>query len=131
LWRHLVDPRELGRWFADRVRVEEGPPTVFRFETETAEGALLREYAEVVERARPERLVLGFRELDVGWGSATVVSLVVVQSGEDCEVTVVQEGFQRLPLSLGLTAWEHSRSRWTAALARLVEVAGSHRPAAG
>lgn len=98
---------------------------VFWWECDLAQGGVRREYVEVVERIELERLVLGFRQLDAGWTTATKVTVELAQSELGCGVNVFQEGFQQLPLSIGLTAWEHSRTRWSRALERLAEIAGS------
>lgn len=128
LWPWLVEPERLARWFADRAEAEPGPPAGFLFETgETPESPRV-EIAEIVEQERPHRLVLALRQLDAGWTSATVVTLSLLASGDDCELDVLQEGFQHLPLSIGLTAWERSRSRWESSLGTLVELA-VRRPA--
>ena len=44
-----------------------------------------------------------------------------------CEVDVLQQGFQRLPLSSGLTVWESYRRRWRTALERLAAVVEATR----
>lgn len=128
VWPNWVETRRLERWLCDRASSEGDAPVVFRFETDGSDGRLRREYAEVVERAQPHRLVLGFRQLDSGWEAATMLTVELVAAGEACRLSVLQEGFQKLPLSIGLTAWEEARARWTRALARLAELATSHGP---
>lgn len=122
VWPFWVEADRQVCWLGDRARLEEGPPTVFWLESDLAQGGVRREYVEVVERVEPERLVLGFRQLDAGWTVATKVTVELAQSEAGCRVMVLQEGFQKLPLSLGLTAWEHSRARWGRALERLAEI---------
>ncbi len=123
LWPHLAEPVKLSQWLADRVRSEPGPPVVFRLETDQPNDSAREEYAEVVEWSPPRRMVLGFRELHADWRSATSLTLELHPVAQGCEVMVFQEGFQQLPLSLGLTVWERSRLRWTAALGRLAQLA--------
>ncbi|MFQ5526648.1 MAG: SRPBCC domain-containing protein [Thermoanaerobaculia bacterium] len=127
-WPFLEEADRLRLWLADRVEIEPGPPLVIRCETSGRGGAVTREYAEVLEQSEPRRLALGFRELDAGWTASTslIFELTAVDGG--CEVMVFQEGFQKLPLSLGLTVWERSRARWTEALAKLSRAAAAMSP---
>ena len=124
VWSHVTEAERLSSWLADRARIEAGPPVVWRLESDLSEGTIRHEYAEIVERIEPSRLVLGFRELNAGWDTATRLTIELAPSAAGCEVAVFQEGFQQLPLSLGLTVWEHSRSRWEQSLERLAGVAG-------
>lgn len=124
VWPFLVDADKLSLWLCGRAQVGEGAGAVFRLETDLDDGGLRSEFLEVVERLEGEQLVLGFRQLDVGWTAATKVTLALSEREEGCGVMVFQEGFQQLPLSAGLTAWEHSRARWSRALDRLSRVAG-------
>ncbi|MES1243123.1 MAG: hypothetical protein ABUT39_16040, partial [Acidobacteriota bacterium] len=55
--------------------------------------------------------------------AATRLTLRVHAAGSGSEVDILQDGFQRLPLSNCLTIWEAYRRRWRDALARLAEVA--------
>ena len=112
VWAFWVEAEKQSRWLCDRARIEEGPPTVFWLESDDSQGDVRREYAEVIERAEPQRLVLGFRQLDAGWNASTMVTVELTRSEAGCRVSVFQEGFQQLPLSIGLTVWEHSRARW-------------------
>lgn len=124
VWPFLLEPERLTAWLCDRAEAESEAPAALRLERDTA-GTVIREYVEVVESRPPNQLILGFRQLDAGWGAATKLTIELVDSQEGCHVAVFQEGFQKLPLSLGLTAWEDARRRWTRALERLREAAGS------
>jgi uncharacterized protein YndB with AHSA1/START domain len=125
-WAWLTEPAKLARWLADEAEVEPGP-----------KGALLlrgsgprvdppagpwRERGRTVEMVPPEVWILAFERLDAGWPAATRLTLRLHPAPGGCEIDVLQEGFQRLPLSWGLTVWEAYRSRWREALARLAEV---------
>ncbi len=122
VWAFWVEARKQSRWLCDRARIEDGPPTVFWLESDDPLGGTVREVAEVIERAEPQRLVLELRQLDAGWKAATIVTVELAPSEDGCEVMVFQEGFQQLPLSAGLTVWEHARTRWTRALERLEKI---------
>ena len=126
-WAWLTEPAKLALWLADEAEVEPGP-----------KGALLlrgsgprvdppsgpwRERGRTVEMVPPEVWVLAFERLDAGWPAATRLTLRLHPAPGGCEIDVLQEGFQRLPLSWGLTVWENYRTRWRTALARLAAVA--------
>jgi hypothetical protein len=128
-WRWLVEPGKLALWLAEEVELEAGP-----------EGALLlrgsaprvdppaapwRERGRTLEIAQPVVWVLAFERLDAGWPAPTRLILRLHSAAAGCEIDVLQEGFQRLPLSLGLTVWESYRHRWRTALARLAEMTAS------
>ncbi len=126
-WRWLVEPALLARWLADEAEVdlgERGGLRLTRRERAGRDGdALWRERGTTVEYAPPHRWVLAFERLDAGWSAATRLALAVhppadADSG-GAEVDVLQGGFQRLPLSLCLPAWESYRRRWREALERL------------
>jgi uncharacterized protein YndB with AHSA1/START domain len=126
-WTWLVEPAKLARWLADEAEVEGGPS-----------GSLLlrgseprvdpppgpwRERGRTVEIAPPELWVLAFERLDAGWSATTRLTLRLHALPDGSELDVLQHGFQRLSLSIGLTVWESYRNRWRTALARLAEEA--------
>ena len=128
-WRWLVEPAKLALWLADEAEMEGGP-----------EGSLLlrgngprvdpppgswRERGRTVELIPQEVWVLAFERLDAGWPASTRLTLRLRPVPGGCEIDVLQQGFQRLPLSTGLTVWESYRNRWRTALARLAELAVS------
>ena len=118
LWPNLVEPKLLGEWLADRAELEEGASDRFHLER-LWQGNLIREQAEVLSMDEPKRLVIGLREIDGAGNPGTIVTFELTPAEGGCEVMVFQEGFQQLPLSVCLTAWEHARTRWTEALKRL------------
>lgn len=124
-WRWLVEPDRLARWLAEQAAVVEGPEGVVQLSRGDT-----RERGRTLEFSPPKLWVLAFEQLDAGWTSATRLTLRVhaVSSGvaeaEGSEIDVLQDGFQRLPLSTCLTVWETYRHRWRDALARLAEVTG-------
>lgn len=114
-WRWLTEPDRLALWLAERVE-EEGEELLLS-------GPAGDEKARTLESAPPRLRILAFEKLGEGWTAATRLTLQVHPAGPGCEVDVLQDGFQRLPLSTCLTIWETYRRRWRDALARLAEVA--------
>lgn len=117
-WRWLSEPDRLALWLAGQAEVEEGELRL--------SGEDFRERGRTIEIVPPKLWVLAFERLDSGWPAATRLTLRVhAVSSSGSEVDVLQDGFQRLPLSTCLTIWETYRRRWRDALARLADVAVS------
>ena len=116
-WRWLTEPGKLALWLADEAEVAEGNLLL----QGTEAGKPYRERGRTVEMVPPRLWVLAFERLDAGWPFATRLSLQVHPLREGSEVDVLQEGFQRLPLSSGLTVWEAYRLRWRTALEKLAQ----------
>jgi hypothetical protein len=123
-WSWLVDGARLVRWFAREAVVEPGPQGSLLLagtgETGEPEGSW-RERGRTLVWTPPGLWVLAFERLDAGWTAPTRLTLAVHPLPGGAELDVLQHGFQRLPLSLGLTAWEAYRRRWRTALASLAE----------
>ncbi|HEY7215126.1 MAG TPA: SRPBCC domain-containing protein [Thermoanaerobaculia bacterium] len=124
-WAWLTEPAKLALWLAeeaemdgDLLRLRGGSPRV------DPPAGPWRERGRTVEMNPPEVWVLAFERLDAGWPAATRLTFRLHAAAGGCEIDVLQEGFQRLPLSAGLTIWESYRNRWRTALARLAETAG-------
>lgn len=117
-WRWLVEPERLARWLAERAEVVEGSEGELRLS-----GSRIRERGRTLEFVPPKLWVLAFEQLDAGWTSATRLTIRIHASPRGSEIDVLQDGFQRLPLSTCLTVWETYRRRWREALSRLAEVA--------
>lgn len=114
-WRWLTEPDRLALWLAERVEAEG--------EEVRLSGPAGDERAKILESAPPQLRILSFEKPGENWTAATRLTLRVHSAGSGSEVDVLQDGFQRLPLSIGLTVWEAYRRRWRDALARLAEVA--------
>lgn len=114
-WRWLSEPDRLALWLARSAEVAEGEIHL------TGEG--FRERGRTIEIVPPLLWVLAFERLDSGWTSATRLTLRVHTVPSGSEVDVLQDGFQRLPLSACLTIWETYRRRWRDALTRLAQLA--------
>jgi len=123
VWPWLVEPPLLARWLASEAELETTAGPLLLVGTDEA-GAPLRERARTLEIDPPRLWVASFERLDAGWPAATRLAIRLHPGPEGSEVDVLQDGFQRLPLSLCLTVWEAYRRRWRDALARLaVEIA--------
>jgi uncharacterized protein YndB with AHSA1/START domain len=114
-WRWLTEPDRMVLWLAERV---ESDGDAIRLS-----GPAGDERGRLLESSPPALRILAFEKLGEGWTAATRLTLRVHPAGSGSEVDVVQDGFQRLPLSNCLTVWEAYRRRWRDALARLAEVA--------
>jgi uncharacterized protein YndB with AHSA1/START domain len=123
-WRWLVEPDKLALWLAREAEVVEGlGGSLLLTGGLTGDGGE-RERGRTVEVAPPRLWVMAFERLDAGWPAATrlTVRLHRIPGGVSggSQIDVLQDGFQRLPLSAGLTIWETYRLRWKNALCRLL-----------
>jgi hypothetical protein len=94
------------------------------FETgglEDGDGRELLERAETEEISWGKRWVLGLRRREPDWPTATRLTLELSRGVSVCELSILQQGFQHLPLSDCLTIWELYRKRWRRAAERLTE----------
>lgn len=129
-WRWLVEPGKLALWLADEAEVDPQGSLLLSGSGPRVDppAAPWRERGRTMEIRPPQLWVLAFERLDAGWPAATRLTLRLHAAPGGCEIDVLQEGFQRLPLSWGLTVWESYRTRWRTALARLAEVAVGKDP---
>jgi uncharacterized protein YndB with AHSA1/START domain len=122
LWAWLTEVDRLARWLADEAELEE--EGILTLRTAGEGGEARTERGRTLDRQPPRLWVLAFERAGDGWPAATRLTLRVHARAGGAELDVLQEGFQNLPLSRGLTVWEDYRRRWRDALARLAEVAG-------
>lgn len=118
-WRWLVEPDKLALWLAREAEVVEGPGGSLLLTGDLAGDGGERERGRTVEIAPPRLWVMAFERLDAGWPAATRLTLRLHRIPGGSQIDVLQDGFQRLPLSAGLTIWEAYRVRWKNALQRL------------
>jgi uncharacterized protein YndB with AHSA1/START domain len=123
-WSWLTEPVRLTRWLAASARIDPGPPAILHLETVEEDGTRLRELGTTLDRDRPRLWSLAFQQPDAGWPVATRLTFELLPHGDGCELSVLQEGFEHLPLSDCLTIWEAYRRRWREALGRLAEEVG-------
>jgi len=121
-WRWLVEPEKLALWLAREAEVDPGPSGGLHL---LGGEPSWRERGKTVELAPPGLWVLSFERLDAGWSAATRLTLRLHAAPAGSQIDVLQDGFQRLPLSIGLTVWEAYRLRWKESLARLAAAAGA------
>lgn len=117
-WTWLTEPARQERWLC-RQATAEGESLVWRGVDER--GAARIEAARIVESDPPRLLGLLFERRGAGWTTETRLLWELAATAEGCELSVLQGGFQNLPLSIGLTVWEEYRRRWRTALERLAE----------
>lgn len=129
-WAWLAEPAKLSLWIAEGAEIQtKREPTFPHLHLSGAAprvdppAAPWRERGRTVEIDPPRLWVLSFERLNAGWPAATRLAFHLHPVPGGSELDVLQQGFQRLPLSVGLTVWESYRTRWRTALARLAEVA--------
>ncbi len=121
-WRWLTEPALLASW-AGRARLDGGLDGALELESEDRDGPV-RELGRTVELTAGRRWVLAFERLDDGWETATRLAFELTDLEEGSELSVLQQGFEHLPLSRCLTIWETYRRRWRKALALLAAAVG-------
>ena len=120
-WSWLTEPRLIGSWLADQAvgSIADG----LELRTLGEGGAIVETLRTVAPEDRQHRdrghriLELELRRSD--WRVATRLTFSLSPDPGGCELSVLHHGFQHLPLSSCLTAWEAYRERWAAALVRL------------
>jgi len=127
-WRWLVEADKVARWLAREAKVVEGPGGMLELTGTGDPGeddpGSWRERGRTIEVAAPKLWVMAFERLDAGWTAATRLTVRLHRVPGGCQIDVLQDGFQRLPLSTGITVWEAYRRRWKNALARLAAATG-------
>ena len=127
-WRWLVEADKLALWLAREAKVAEGPGGALELTGTGDPGAddsgSWRERGRTVEVVPPKLWIMAFERMDAGWNAATRLTVRLHRAPGGCQIDVLQDGFQRLPLSTGITVWEVYRRRWKNALARLAAAIG-------
>jgi uncharacterized protein YndB with AHSA1/START domain len=116
-WRWLTEPALLASW-AGQARLEGGLDGVLELVSDDREGPV-RERGRTLEIVAGRRWVLAFERLDDGWEASTRLTFELTTRRDGSELSVLQQGFEHLPLSRCLTIWESYRRRWRRALALL------------
>lgn len=126
-WAWITEVDKLERWLATRIELTGGTQGRVALHHRAADGTLWNEEGKTLEVDPPRRWVLAFRRVDESWPVATRLSFQLSERADGCELSLLQEGFEHLPLSDCLTIWERYRRFWRAALADLAK-ACSDRP---
>ena len=129
LWRWLSEPERMKRWLAAEIEARAGAEEGWVLRDLDEAGGPLVEEMRSLAREGGRRWIAVFERKDDGWESATRL-VVEIEGDGPCELSVLQQGFERLNLSRCLTVWEFYRRRWRAAFERLasaVEAAGADR----
>jgi hypothetical protein len=127
LWAWLTEADKLGRWLAASVEPRAGDEPGWLLRDVDEAGVALVEDVLTIAADEGKLWVALLERRDDGWESATRVTLRIEGDGP-CELSVLQQGFERLNLSRCLTIWELYRRRWRRSFARLRDAV--HPPAA-
>ena len=125
VWRALTDAKEFGTWFGVRLQ------------SDFAEGATIRgqithpNYEHVtmevvVERMEPEQY-FSYRwhpyavdpNTDYSDEPRTLVEFRLEESGDGTVLTIIESGFDRIPLARRAEAWRMNEGGWTAQVRNL------------
>ncbi len=117
VWQRLIEPAGLETWLCEQATMPTAAGGDFRWigcfgleEPRVEEGAIL-----ALDPLRG--WLASVRQPD--WPAVTRLQVDLEPMAGGCEVSVLQNGFEHLPLSISLTVWELYRRRWRSALERL------------
>lgn len=119
VWAWLTEPAKLSLWLARPEPQGASIGKVLELRSPDESGELVCERAETLEIEPPRRWVLAWRRTDEPWPTSTRLTFELDSRDDECELSILQEGFAHLPLSDCLTIWEFYRRRWQTALDRL------------
>jgi uncharacterized protein YndB with AHSA1/START domain len=118
VWRALADPAEFGRWFGARLAGDftPGGRVTGQFTTPGHEHFT---FEVMVEKVEPEGL-LAFRwhpyavnpDVDYASEPMTLVEFRLAEVADGTEVTVVESGFDRIPLARRAEAFRMNDQGW-------------------
>lgn len=122
VWRALIDPAEFGSWFGVRLETGIALGQVTRGHV-THPGYEHLVFEATVERMEPERL-LAWRwhpaavdaGADYSTEPTTLVTFTLEDAPEGTRLTVVESGFDRIPLARRAEAYRMNEGGWTAQL---------------
>ncbi|WP_242342802.1 SRPBCC family protein [Anaeromyxobacter terrae] len=118
VWRALTDLREFGSWFGVKMETGFAPGAVARGRI-TYPGYEHLVFEATVERMEPERL-LAWRwhpapldaAADYSKEPTTLVTLTLEETPEGTRLTVVESGFDQLPLERRAEAFRMNEGGW-------------------
>lgn len=119
VWRALTDVREFGSWFGVKMESGFAPGAVARGQI-TYPGYEHLVFEATVERMEPERL-LSWRwhpapvdaAVDYSKEPTTLVTFTLDETPEGTRLTVVESGFDRIPLERRGEAFRLNEGGWT------------------
>lgn len=122
VWRALTDAREFGAWFQVKLEGAFAPGARVRGQIETP-GYEHLTMEITVERMDPERL-FSYRwhpyaidpELDYSSEPTTLVEFRLAAVAEGTRLSVVESGFDRIPLPRRAEAYRMNQAGWAAQL---------------
>lgn len=120
VWRALVDQEEFGRWFGCRLPAGSFAPGHEVAGHVTHPGYEHLQFRVVVDRVEPERL-LAWRwhpapmdpEYDYSVEPETLVTFTLEDADGGTLLTVVESGFEGIPLFRRAEAYEMNEGGWT------------------
>ena len=120
VWRALADTKEFGAWFGVSLNGEFAPGTTLRGNI-TNKGYEHLTMMVIVERMDKERL-LSFRwhphaidpKVDYSSEPMTLVEFQIEEGKEGTVLTVVESGFDKVPLARRAKAFEGNEAGWEA-----------------
>jgi uncharacterized protein YndB with AHSA1/START domain len=119
VWRALTDIREFGSWFGVKMESGFAPGAVARGRI-TYPGYEHLVFEATVERMGPERL-LSWRwhpapidtAVDYSSEPTTLVTFTLEETPDGTRLTVVESGFDRIPLARRAEAFRMNEGGWT------------------
>lgn len=118
VWRALTDPDEFGRWFGARLVGDFAPGTRVAGQI-TIPGHEHVRFELVVEKVEPEGLFsyrwhpfLSDPELDGASEPMTLVEFRLAEVADGTELTVIESGFDRIPLARRARAFRMNEQGW-------------------
>jgi len=115
-WDWITAAHLLEQWLASEVTITDKGLELSSPEDDGSGGL---ETANTLDKVQGRLWVLAFTRPDSGWPAPMRLTLELAPHPEGCELSVLQEGFQQLSLTVCLTIWEAYRRRWRQALSRL------------
>jgi len=120
VWRALTDPAELGAWFGVKIETPRFAPGVRARGAITHPGYEHVTWEVTIERMEPERL-FSWRwhpyaveaGVDYSAETPTLVEFELVEIPEGTRLTVVESGFDRVPLARRAQAYRMNGEGWT------------------
>jgi len=119
-WDLLAERPGLESWLCRSAAIDPVEQGAFEWRGDLELGADSTETGVILTAVAPRLLVATLTQPD--WPAATRVEFELLPAGDGTSISVLQKGFEHLPLSISLTVWEAYRRRWRGALERLANL---------